>query len=365
MIRLWIDLDNSPHVPLFAPLIRHVRDEGWSVMLTARSFAQTLDLVEQHGLDALAVGEHAGRSKVRKVLNLPVRSSQLIRAVGTFRPQVALSHGSRTQTIAARILGVPSLVMFDYEWTEMSIFKRLATRLACPSIITDRRLEEAGIVPGRVERYGGYKEDLYLFDFRPDDSFRGSIGASRSDRLVTIRPPGLIGNYHDSRSEEICREVIARAAADPENLLVILPKTGLERELVRASLPERPAARVLVPERALPGLQLLYHSDVAVSGGGTMNREAALLGVPTYSMFTGRKAAIDEQLASEGALVFLEHPADVDRIDWNRTEEARGRYTRSPNVMYEVADLIRSFVDRYGSGRAGSARHSRSTDSNP
>jgi predicted glycosyltransferase len=122
---------------------------------------------------------------------------------------------------------------------------------------------------------------------------------------------------------------------------------------------------VLVPERALPGLQLLYHSDVAVSGGGTMNREAALLGVPTYSMFTGRKAAIDEQLASEGALVFLEHPADVDRIVWNRSEETRGRYTRSPNVMYEVADLIRSFVDRYGSGRAGSERHSRSTDPNP
>src|SRR5262245_6118598 len=108
--RLWIDLDNSPHVPLFAPLIRHLKEVDWPVMVTARNFAQTLDLVEQLGIDALHVGQHAGRNKVKKVLNLPVRSAQLMKAVRPFRPQMALSHGSRTQTPAARLMGIPSIV---------------------------------------------------------------------------------------------------------------------------------------------------------------------------------------------------------------------------------------------------------------
>ena len=130
---------------------------------------------------------------------------------------------------------------------------------------------------------------------------------------------------------------------------MILPKTRLERSLVQAALPERPAARVIVPERALPGLQLLYHSDMAISGGGTMNRESALLGVPTYSMFTGRRAAIDEELDDRGLLTFLERPSDVEKIVWEGGRRSRaGAYTRSPKVMYEVAGLVRSFVERCG-----------------
>ena len=123
--RLWIDLDNSPHVPLFAPLIGHLREQGWEIRVTARDFAQTLDLVAQLGVDALPVGAHAGKNKLKKVANLPVRALQLIGAVRGFRPQLALSHGSRTQAIASRLLGVPQVVMFDYEWTEMSILGRV------------------------------------------------------------------------------------------------------------------------------------------------------------------------------------------------------------------------------------------------
>jgi predicted glycosyltransferase len=343
--RLWIDLDNSPHVPLFAPLIRHLRGQGWEVNVTARDFAQTLDLVEQLKLDAVAVGEHAGRSKVKKVLNLPVRTSQLIGAVRSFRPEIALSHGSRTQTLAARVLGIPKIVMFDYEWTEMSIFKRFASILLCPRAISADRLGEAGIPLPKVRWYDGFKEDLYLPDFQPDPGFRASLDVADRQRLVTIRPPGIIGNYHDERSEAICRRLIEMAASDPENVLVILPKTRLERELVAQSLPADARARVLVPERALPGLQLLHASDLAVSGGGTMNREAALLGVPAYSMFTGRRAAIDEELARRGLLRFLEVPGDVDSIDWRRRWNPGAAAERPDHrLLYELEEMIRTFA---------------------
>ncbi|MBC8146244.1 MAG: DUF354 domain-containing protein, partial [bacterium] len=188
--RLWLDLDNSPHVPLFAPLIRHLESKGWQLIVTARDFAQTLDLVEQLGVKAIPVGRHAGRSKVRKVANLPVRALQLVRTVRSFRPQIALSHGSRTQTLAARVLRIPSIVMFDYEWTEMEIFTRLANLLVCPSMIKPDRLRAAGIPVEKVSYYDGFKEELYLPEFRPDNGFRSELDIADDDLLITVRPPG-------------------------------------------------------------------------------------------------------------------------------------------------------------------------------
>jgi uncharacterized protein len=341
--RLWIDLDNSPHVPLFAPLIRHLESNGWELMVTARDFAQTLDLVEQLGVRATPVGRHAGRNKLRKVANLPVRALQLVRTVRAFRPEIALSHGSRTQTIAARMIGARSIVMFDYEWTEMEIFKRLADHLVCPTAIGPERLREAGIPVEKVSFYEGFKEDLYLPEFRPDPGFRAALGASDENLLIAIRPPGLIGNYHDERSEAICRALLARVAAIPGAIAVVLPKTRLERELIDSAVPAGAVARVIVPERAIPGLQLLFWSDVAVSGGGTMNREAALLGAPTYSMFTGRRAAIDEELARRGLLRFLERVEDVEEIPFERRGPVTGWNPPAPRLLYDLEALIRKF----------------------
>ena len=313
-------------------------------MVTARDFAQTLDLVEQLNVPAVAVGRHAGRNKLRKIANLPVRALQLMRTVRSFRPQIALSHGSRTQTIAARMLGVPSIVMFDYEWTEMEIFKRFATRLACPSVISRQRLVEARIPADKVSHYDGFKEDLYLPAFTPEPAFRAMLGVDDRSPLITVRPPGLIGNYHDERSEEICRRLLVKAAAIEGATVVVLPKTSLERALVASALPDQTRARVLVPDRALDGLQLLYWSDVAVSGGGTMNREAALLGVPAYSMFTGRRAAVDEELARRGALSFLEKPEDIDAIALETRRRTTDWQTRPARLVYDIEALVCKFA---------------------
>lgn len=338
-------------MPLFAPLIAHLRSLGWQIRVTARDFAQTLDLVEQFKLDAVAVGSHAGRNKLKKVANLPVRALQLRAAVRSFAPQVALSHGSRTQAIASRLMGIPQIVMFDYEWTEMMILERLASLLLCPRAITTDVLAAAGIPSRKVDWYDGFKEEIYLSEFVPDPSFRDMLGVGMEDRLITVRPPGLIGNYHDAGSEEICRRVLSVAASDPLNHLVILPKTRLERALVAASLPANPAARITIPERALPGLQLLYHSDLAISGGGTMNRESALLGVPTYSMFTGRRAAVDSELARRGLLRFLVRPEDVDVIDWRPARTPRAA-PHTATVLYEISRMIHKFVGSSARWRA-------------
>ncbi len=69
--------------------------------------------------------------------------------------------------------------------------------------------------------------------------------------------------------------------------------------------------KIVIPEHVVDGLNLIWHSDLVISGGGTMNREAAALGVPVYSIFRGRIGAVDRYLAAQGRLILLESAEDL------------------------------------------------------
>ncbi|MBL0333436.1 MAG: DUF354 domain-containing protein [Chlorobiota bacterium] len=339
MHRLWIDLDNSPHVPLFAPLILKLQSLGWNVKVTARNFAQTLDLVEQLSVEAVAVGKHAGKNKINKVLNLPVRAIQLINEVKSFSPTLSLSHGSRTQAIASKLMGIPIVTMFDYEWSEMKILGTLSKYMLCPDYISMQRLKEAGLPINKVIYYKGLKEDLYIHNFLPNPGFRLSIGCSESMKLIVIRPPGIIGNYHNVLSELLCKEIVLKAISNENNFVVILPKTELEKKFISKILDSKYKAKVLVPLKALDGLQLIYHSDICFSGGGTMNREAVALGKHAYSLFTGKRGAVDEELNKLGKLTFLNSNKDIENIDWNLNSKPE-KYLGN-NITDEIIKVLK------------------------
>jgi predicted glycosyltransferase len=59
-------------------------------------------------------------------------------------------------------------------------------------------------------------------------------------------------------------------------------------------------------------MNIIWNSDLVVSGGGTMNREAAAMGVPVYSIFRGPIGAVDRFLSSKGRLVMLESAEQVE-----------------------------------------------------
>ena len=93
---LWFDLDNSPHVPLFRPILQELVKRSSPTLVTARDFAQTKSLLDLWKIDATVIGEHGGRNKLLKILNLLVRSQQLVRFVRKRNISLAVSHGSRT-----------------------------------------------------------------------------------------------------------------------------------------------------------------------------------------------------------------------------------------------------------------------------
>jgi predicted glycosyltransferase len=352
---IWIDLDNSPHVPLFAPIIRHYRRLGVEVVLTARDHSQTLELIELQGFAGTfkVIGRHYGSNKLAKAWGLIIRASKLVSYIAGLqnRPSVAVSHGSRSMVVAARWLRIPILTMYDYEFTETRIFNRFSEKVMVPEQIPDEVFDSIGLPSKKRVKYPGIKEELYVRTFEPTPGCRENlfkrIGVEDSDEkvLVVVRPPATTANYHSEKSEVLLDDILDFLLNAPDVLTIVVPRTREQGEAIRASVSSMPDAlsRSRILDEAVDGLDLAFASDLLISGGGTMNREAALLGVPVYSIFAGRQGALDREMEAEGLITFIRDARDLSKI---RLEQ-RVPNANAKGLTSRVEDFVIKQIDTF------------------
>ena len=330
-MRVWIDMTASAHVLVFRPLIRILRERGAEVEITAREYAQTLQLLELHGLEAEVIGRHGGRSRLGKLHAMRSRLRALRRWARGRRFDVALAHGSHELTMTARRLGIPSTTTFDYEfaWLQHQLGCRAATRVVVPDAIPPERLARYGARPPKLRQYPGLKEEYYLSDFEPDRSVLEPFALDGGSVLVVLRPPPDVSLYH-RHSNPLFPQTVDFIGRHEEVRAVVLPRTDEQREFVRGL--ELPS--LIVPDRAVDAQSLIALADLVVSAGGTMNREAAALAVPVYTTYGGRLGGVDEELIREGRLVPLSDPR---ALELRKRDGANGaRVRRDPAQMLEL-----------------------------
>lgn len=308
--KIWIDLDNSPHVPLFVPIKNELEKRGYSVFVTTRDGFQVCSLADQHNLKHKIIGKHHGANKLLKILGTVWRSVQLAPTVLKEKPDLSLSHGSRSMMLLSSFLRIPTVLMFDYEHVYSLPFIKPILGIA-PEVIDDPekgRMFERGLCG-----YRGLKEDVYVASFKPNPLFLKTLDLNEGDILATIRPPATEAHYHNPESEKLFVEVVEFLGSIADLRMVILPRNEkTQKEMIYRTWPEWCAQRkIIVPDTAVDGLNLVWNSDLVVSGGGTMNREAAALGVPVYSIFRGKIGAVDHYLAEKGRLTLIETVDDV------------------------------------------------------
>jgi uncharacterized protein len=299
-MRVWVDLTNSPHVLVMRPLIDVMRAHGHQVEVTARDFAQTLELCERFGIEHTAVGRHRGGRLASKALGLASRSFELARWARGRRFDVAMGHGSNDVMVAAKLLRIPSATAFDYEWAtaQHQVNCRLARSVVVPDAIPPERLERYG-ARGKIHAYAGLKEEYYLADFEPSTAVLDELGIDRSQPLTVVRTPPDVSLYHRFENPLFTR-VLERLEGTQT---VVLPRTAAQRAELGA---------FIVPERAIDAQSLVAYADLVISAGGTMNREAVALGTPVFTTFEGRLGAVDEGLLREGRMRKLDDPGQIE-----------------------------------------------------
>lgn len=317
-MNVWVDCTAAAHPLVLRPIVSGLEARGHSVAVTTRSYGQTEGVLELLDIPYESFGSHAGAGTLAKAGAVGGRSRKLLGWARGRGFDVALAHGSVDLAVVGSLLRIPQVQMQDYEFAGLQrrLAWRAARRVMVPDSIPLDRLRAAGARPEKVLRYPGLKEDYYLADLVPDPAVIDELGLGElgvghkrgeDERvLVIVRPPPESSAYH--ADNPLYERLLDRLAADPDVVCVLIPRTDGQRRAAIA----RGEPTIVVPGRAVDAQSLIALSDLVVSAGGTMNREAVALGVPVFTIFSGRMGAVDEALIAAGRLHELGDPEALE-----------------------------------------------------
>jgi uncharacterized protein len=349
-VRVWIDLANSPHPLLFAPVARRLEELGHAVCVTARDNAQTVELARARWPAVEVIGGPSPAGRRAKAAAMLRRTGALAAWARLARPDIAMSHNSHAQIAAARALGIRAVTAMDFEYQPANhVTFRLAHVVLLPAVAAGPTVRRQGASAAKARFYDGLKEEIYLGDFELDAEVLARVGVERPEggAVVVARTPPSRALYH--RYGNPLFEAALRTLGTQQHVRCLVLARHPEQ---RRAIDSLRLSNVVVPERAIDACSLMWCSDVVLGAGGTMTREAALLGVPTFTLFAGREPAVDRWLIERGRLRRLESPAELEHLrprPGPPVAEARLR-DRSAQL---VRDFVRTALDG-GDERSGS-----------
>jgi predicted glycosyltransferase len=334
---LWIDLDNSPHVHFFAPIIRSLQRDGIEHFVTARSFSQTEELAHSYGLNFKTIGTHKTRNHfVTRAAETVARACQLAAYVRHRKPTAAVSHGSRGLLLASWGLRIPAMTLYDYEFVFSQLSNRLSRRVMVPEEIPKERLADQGLQLEKLIAYPGFKEEVYIYDFRPEPEILSQLNLDPRRLIVTLRPPHMSAHYYNERTEVLLGALIDRLRREKDAQVMILCRTAEQEKELRAKYNLHEPTFYLL-SKAVDGLSLMWYSDVIFSGGGTMVREAALLGLNAFSIFAGKLGAADAALERQAKLKMIRDLKELDclQLEKRKTQPQPVRTNQTRDFIYD------------------------------
>lgn len=332
-MQVWIDLANSPHVAVFEPVVERLRAEGSDVLLTARDHAQTAELAKRTWPETMLIGGESPAGRAAKGAAVAHRAHRLWRVAVRARPAVAVSHGSYAQILAARLARVPAVTLMDYEFQPANHLSfRLAGRVIVPEVFPSWALRRYGAGPEKVVRYPGFKEELYVDRSSDPDALR-TLPLDPKKIIVVMRPPPDEALYHrfaNSRFDDLLAS--ARSRADTQ--VVLLPRTRSQAGRYEGF------ADLLTVQNPVDGRALVRAADLVIGAGGTMNREAALLATPAYTIFGGPLAAVDAELVKMRLMHDLRDPTAEPVFAKKKASSGAGGATRGSAILETIAATV-------------------------
>jgi len=353
-LKFWFDLENAPNVLFFEPIAKRLKEMNHTVYVTCRHYSDVPELARLYGIGGAAVGWHGGKSKLRKISVGLLRSLLLAKWAGRKKIDLAVGFGSRPLEVACALLRIPNATVFDYEHASKSALGlRFYNWLFAPEEVPNRHFAEKGIPREKIIKYRGLKEEVYTGVYKFNTDSLKHVEYDENKVIVTIRPPATKATYHNHLGEIICRRVLEIIVRDTSVLAMFLRRDGdstfdefLQYENIKP---------VTVPVK---GLDLIIKSDLVISGGGTMVREAAALGIPAYSIFAGKKGAVDDRLSREGRLMLIRKPEDVARIRFVKRDKQPCRSDKNGCVLqFFVDEFVRLARQACSQGDKGKFVH--------
>ena len=189
-MKVWLDLSNSPHPLLFAPVACRLQSNGDEVLVTARDNAQTVQLARERWPEVVVIGGESPRGRAAKLTTLKRRVTDLRRWAVGLRPDVALSHNSYAQIVVARSLGIPAVTAMDFEHQPANhLAFRLATRVIAPEVLPEGGFVGRAPLPERSCATRGSRSSSILATSPQTRTYCRSSGFSLGRGFSSLRVP--------------------------------------------------------------------------------------------------------------------------------------------------------------------------------
>jgi predicted glycosyltransferase len=337
-VRIWIDIENPPQVQYLLPFKRAFEKTGAETVVTARDYGIALDLLRSEGAEFSAIGASYGKGKARKAAGL-LRRTQALSAFfrGRSRPD-ALVHAGRASALVARRMRIPNFSISDYEFADLTFERLTGSFVVFPEVIDPQAYLGKGIPRERLIPYRGLKEHISFSGVDVESVAPYLIDGLQDDGLVRVlfRPPAEESHYYRDASGDLTLQLLAFLANETATVVLFSPRYPRQAEYLQRFRWVNPPVLL---EEAIPFVPLLKASDLVVSSGGTMVREAAYLGIPAYSIYRGELGGVDRHLHASGRLRLLSSAADFEALEFAR----RGPIdvlAGDPSLLDELADAV-------------------------
>jgi len=343
--KIWIDITNSPHVLFFEPLMKMLEKQGVEFLITARPYQQTIGLLKQKKLNYKIVGKHYGKSKFRKAFGLFFRSFLLWKEVMKQKNRISfsISHGSPYCSIASNFAGVYNLWTLDGDKAKDVIVPsvRFANKVVIPEIVPKKNYVEMGTREEKIIQYPGLKEEVYLWDFKPNKRYLEEIGVESEKPIILMRPEASKAVY--IKKTEFLIPLIE--TLKDEYFIILIPRTPDQNVVYKKIF----GNSIFIPAEALDGPNVIANSSLVISAGGTINREAVVLGKKVISTFREELLTVDKWLIENKFMLHNPNPSKEFVDDVINCEIKTAKYTRSNKAFKFFSGLMRTALAREGS----------------
>jgi hypothetical protein len=333
-LNIWIDITNSPHVLFFRPIIKQLKKRGHKVTVTYRDFAQTKDLIKKFNIKAQLFGKYGGKSIFNKVCALISRSFKLFKFAKHKNFDLALSHNSVDICVVSKLLGIKCIDIFDYEFAQFHhINVRCSNIIMCPKYIKLKDLKKYGCKKNKLISVPFLKEQMYLSDYNFNNNILKKLNLDSKKVIIVFRPPAEMSLYHKGIKNNLYKKLLFYLKNKNNIQVVFLPRTDEQKEYICS----KNYSNFIIPKKAIDAPSLIKKSDIVISAGGTMNREAAVLGTPVYTSLALRLGGVDKYLIKKKLLIKLNKVSD---LKINKKKRSKGLKFISCNYFVDFFESI-------------------------
>jgi len=296
-MKIWIDIVNSPHVRFFNGVIKRLKEDGHEVLITARDFSNIHDLLDIFELDYVSIGNH-GVTLEEKLLSSTKRAYELSKFIAKENIDVAITKHSIELPRVAFGLGIPNVFVLDNEHAIAAnkLTLPLTNKLIIPEIFDVWNTIHFGMNPNDIVRYNGTCEVSHLEDFVYNENILNDLNLKiKNDKIIFMRPEPSLASYLDADCTKSVLTPIVDSLKDIADIL-ILPRFKTQGEIFKD------LENVHVLKTPVDTFSLMKKADLVIGAGGTLNREAALLGTPVISCYPGKQLSVDTYYINKGLM---------------------------------------------------------------